>query len=248
MPRIASSGLFGPATTLLAVPRSTDPRHGIWILPLVIVGMVGATAVFVNALSPGDVPEGTGTTLTGGGTAIPATTTSTTLGTTTTSTTLPPDVQAYLDVMSAVGDDANTLVERATTINQSWDDREISFQRALDDLRSLSGDTTTFVTSVEAATPTQLPLLEPAHLDVAFVARAMLSAAEAMVTGLQDPNSSEGRRVALEEYQAAGADLVAAVEVVGAVARGEDLSEANGGADPDNENLDITETDVGVDE
>ena len=208
--------------------------------------MVGATAVFVNALSPGDVPEGTGPTVADGGTAIPASSTTTTLGTTTTSTTLPPDVQAYLDGMAAVSADADTLVERATTINQQWDDREISFQKALDDLRTLSADTTTFVTSVEAATPTQLPLLEPAHLEVAFVARAMDSAAEAMVTGLQDPNSSEGRRVALAEFQSAGADLVTAVDTVGAVARGEDLSGV--GTDPDAENLDITESDGGVDE
>ena len=210
--------------------------------------MVGATAVFVNALSPGDVPEGTGPTVAPDDTPIAATSTSTSLGTTTTSTTLPPDVQAYVDLMNTVGVDAGTLVERATTINQQWDDREISFQAALDDLRTLNDDTTTFVASVEAATPTQLPLLEPAHLDVAFVARAMASAAEAMVTGLQDPNSSEGRQIALQEFQSAGTDLVTAVDKVGAVARGEDASAVTDDAGADTENLDITEQEGGVDE
>ncbi len=229
--------------------RSTDPRHGIWILPLVIVGMVGATAVFVNALNPGDIPEGTGSTVTSTVTGVGADSTTTTLpGTTTTSTTLPADVQAYVDIMNAVAADATSLVERATSINASWDDREISFQKALDDLRTLSGDTTTFVASIEASTPTQLPLLEPAHLDVTFVARAMESAAEAMVTGLQDPNSSEGRRVAFEEYQSAGADVATAVETVGAVARGEDPSAATDTGNADTENLDITGEEGGVDE
>jgi hypothetical protein len=90
------------------VARSNDPRHGIWILPLVIVGMVGATAVFVNALSPGDVPEGTGPTIASDATAVAATSTSSTLGTTTTSTTLPPDRQAYVDLMNAIAADAGS--------------------------------------------------------------------------------------------------------------------------------------------
>ena len=63
-----------------------DPKHGRWILPLVIVGLVGLTYSFVNALPPAEVPLGT--------TTVPVTTS--TLPPETTTTTLPPDIAAFL--------------------------------------------------------------------------------------------------------------------------------------------------------
>ncbi len=200
--------------------RSTDPRHGIWILPLVIVGMVGTTTVFVNSLNPGTVPDGTGA----GGTLVLESTTSTaiTLPEETTTTTLEPVAAQYVAQMDTLDAEAVRLVEAGTTINADWDARNISFQQALEQLRELRTQTEAFATEVEVATPTNLPLLEPAHLQAVDWARAMVSAAEAMVVGLQDPNSSEGRQVALTEFQASGAEFSTAVDVVGAVARGED--------------------------
>ncbi len=231
--------------------RSTDPRHGIWILPLVIVGMVGSTAVFVNSLNPGTVPGGTG----GDTVALEDTTTSVviTVPETTTTSSLPPQTAEYLAAMDALDAEAVRLVESAVAINGDWDDRNISFQQALDRMRELRTETEVFVTSVEGATPTNLPLLEPAHLEAVTWARAMQSAADAMVVGLQDPNSSEGRRVALEEFQLSGGEFSTAIDVIGAVARGEDPSAVGAGAvgdatDPDEENLDITGEEGGIDE
>ncbi len=241
-------------TTLPPVARSTDPRHGIWILPLVIVGMVGSTAVFVNSLNPGTVPDGTGP-----GATAPLDTTETTVVVTlpeeTTTTTLPEQEAQYLAAMEALRSQSATLVESAVTINAGWDDRSISFQQALEQLRELRTQTETFAAEVEGATPTNLPLLEPAHLEAVTWAKAMVSAADAMVVGLQDPNSSEGRRVALEEYQASGGEFSGSIDVIGAVARGEDPSTVGAGegatettANPDEENLDITGEEGGIDE
>ncbi len=234
--------------------RSTDPRHGIWILPLVIVGMVGSTAVFVNSLNPGTVPDGTGP----GGTVTLDTTETTvaiTLPDVTTSTTLPEQEAQYVAAMEALRAESTTLVESAVTINTSWDDRSISFQQALEQLRELRTQTEAFATSVEGATPTNLPLLEPAHLDAVTFAKAMVQAADGMVVGLQDPNSSEGRRVSLEEYQLSGGEFSNSIDVIGAVVRGEDPSTVGAGegatettVNPDEENLDITGEEGGVDE
>ncbi len=234
--------------------RSTDPRHGIWILPLVIVGMVGSTAVFVNSLNPGTVPDGTGPAAT-----EPLDTTETTVVVTlpqvTTTVTLPEQEAQYVAAMEALRARSSTLVETGVTINADWDDRSISFQQALEQLRELRTETEAFAVDVEGATPTNLPLLEPAHLDAVTWAKAMVSAADAMVVGLQDPNSSEGRRVALEEFQASGGEFSSSIDVIGAVARGEDPSTVGGddGAtettvNPDEENLDLTGEDGGIDE
>ncbi len=203
---------------------STDPRHGIWILPLVIVAMVGSTAVFVNSLTPGTVPAGTGTvTVT---TDATGTTVTTVADQPTTTTTLAPEVQAYIDQVGVIEAEAQRLVQSATTINQEWDDRDISFGTALDRLRSLQTEAENFASDVDAATPTTLPAFEPAHLELTLVARAMSQAAEGMVVGLQDPNSSEGRRSSLQEFQDSGADLVAGVARVRAIAGGADPATA----------------------
>ncbi len=234
--------------------RSTDPRHGIWILPLVIVGMVGSTAVFVNSLNPGTVPDGTGP----DGTVTLDTTDTTvvvTLPDVTTTVTLPEQEAQYLATMQALEASSVSLAESAVTINDDWDDRSISFQQALEQLRQLRTETEAFAADVEGATPTNLPLLEPAHLEAVTWAKAMVSAADAMVVGLQDPNSSEGRRVALEEYQASGGEFSSSIDVIGAVARGEDPSTVGAGdgatettVNPDEENLDITGDEGGIDE
>ncbi len=234
--------------------RSTDPRHGIWILPLVIVGMVGSTAVFVNSLNPGTVPDGTGP---GGtvGSETTATTVVVTLPDVTSSTTLPEQEAQYLAAMETLDAESIRLVESAATINEDWDDRSISFQQALEQLRGLRTETEAFAAEVEGATPTNLPLLEPAHLDAVTWAKAMVSAADAMVVGLQDPNSSEGRQVALAEFEASGAEFSGSVDVIGAVVRGEDPTSVGAGdgttettTNPDEENLDITGDEGGVDE
>jgi hypothetical protein len=54
-----------------------DPKHGRWILPLVIAGLVGLTYSFVNALPPAEVPLGTTIPTATSSTLPPETTTTT---------------------------------------------------------------------------------------------------------------------------------------------------------------------------
>ena len=141
--------------------------------------------------------------------------TSTTVGVTViTEPPIDPAVLAYVNVVDGLGTTAAELVNRATVINQEWDERTVSFGETRDRMITLAADTTDFVATVEAATPSDLPALQPAHLDIVLAARAMGEAADAMVVGLDDPNSSEGRRAALEEFQTDGAAVDAAIAVV----------------------------------
>ena len=199
-------------TSLMAVVRKPDPRHGIWILPLVIVAMVGSTAVFVNSLTP-DVAVSSTT----AGVTVSSSTSSTSTTVAVTVTTEPPiapEVVAYVNVVDGLGITAAELVNRATVINQEWDDRAVSFGETKNRLVTLAADTTDFVATVEAANPGDLPSLQPAHLDIVLAARAMGEAADAMIVGLDDPNSSAGRRAALVEFQMDGTAVADAVAVV----------------------------------
>ena len=46
----------------LPVPRNPDPKHGRWILPLIILAMIVLTITFVNSLEPAESEAGTTTT------------------------------------------------------------------------------------------------------------------------------------------------------------------------------------------
>ena len=81
-----------------------DPKHGRWILPLVIAGLVGLTYSFVNALPPAEVPLASTTTAVVTTTAPPETTT----------TTLPPEIEAF---MALVDGYEATALEIARRIN-----------------------------------------------------------------------------------------------------------------------------------
>ena len=45
------------------MPRNPDPKHGRWILPLIILAMIVLTITFVNSLEPAESEAGTTTTL-----------------------------------------------------------------------------------------------------------------------------------------------------------------------------------------
>lgn len=172
--------------------------------------MVGSTAVFVNTLNPGEVDVGGTGTVIGGSTSTSSTTSSTT---STTTTTIPAEVAAYLVSVDQIEADGNELVERAIRINQEWDDDVIGFGTAVDQMEELSRDSSQFAADVEAATPT-IPRLEPAHLEVTVTARAMSEASVNMLTGLQDPNSSQGRRDALASFLELGEQLQDGITVI----------------------------------
>ncbi|MDX1450042.1 MAG: hypothetical protein R3246_13370 [Acidimicrobiia bacterium] len=199
----------------MARERNPDPKYGRFLLPLVIVAMVGGTMVFVNALNPEEVPGGTSTSTTvdAGGTST-TTTSSTTVPSSSTTTTVPPEVAAYRASAASFGSDGEQLVERAVEINEDWDNRAqtgVTFQETLQEMRELETDTQGFADGVAAVTPPPQAALELAHADIVTASNDMVEAMAAMIIGLQDPNTAAGRRQALEAMQAAGDALASAV-------------------------------------
>jgi hypothetical protein len=170
-----------------------DPKPGRWILPLVVAGIVGFTYAFVNAIPPGQVSDstidnGTETTLPAD-TSVPPT------------TTLPPEVVAFVaDVQSLVN--ANTdLIDRAQQINDDWDTGEATFSDTRDSFETLLADIGSFGDDVAAIVPPEAAA--DAWQDALLASEDMVIAADQMLDGFLEPESSTGRRNGHTALQAA---------------------------------------------
>jgi hypothetical protein len=188
-----------------------DPRPGRWLLPLVILGMVLFTYVFVQAL-PG--ADGDGTDLSAGNDTT--TTTEPEEDTTTTSTTEPvvldPSVQTFLDLVA--GQEA-ALVGYQTemaTINSQWDatERTVTYPETEAALIDLAGRVRTWSQDVASVVA---PLgLEGVHTVLSAAAAEAANASDAVVAGLQSSDTGEARRAALESFDEAVRAFTAAAD------------------------------------
>ncbi|MFZ0493711.1 MAG: hypothetical protein WAM81_11005 [Acidimicrobiia bacterium] len=189
-----------------------DPKPGRWILPLIIIGMVGFTYFFVSSL-PTAEPEGTTST-----SAVVTTTTSpgTSSSGVTTTTTLPEDVQSYLDTMEQRKADLDLLTQDLLTANANWDDNATSgvtftdtkaaFQDAIDKAQVLDDSLTTITP------PAGYTALASLHADLSTAAAQVLSTTKSALAGLQSSDTGEARTAAIEAFNQAVAEFNSAYE------------------------------------
>lgn len=175
-----------------------------------VAGIVGFTAVFVNALPAadedvaGDEPSTTTTE------APPddATTTTEAPPDQTTTSTIPPEVAEFLVAADTVSAAAADLASEAREINETWEDGR-NFTLALNSLRDVATRTSDFAESVAG---TSVPEgLDSSWDPVRAAAGNMVTAANEMVTGLQSSDTGQIRRAALADYEAAAEALTTAV-------------------------------------
>lgn len=187
-----------------------DPKPGRWILPLAVIGIIGFTAVFVNALPPNeeaadnDIATATTETPSSGGT-----TSTVVVAPDSTTTTVPQEVAEFLLAADTVATAADDLLTEAAGINETWDEGR-NFSLALNSLRDFATKTAGFAQGVaDTSVPEGLnEVWEP----VRSAAATMLSAANEMVTGLQATDTGQIRRAALRDLEVAVADLSLAVD------------------------------------
>ena len=191
--------------------RNPDPKPGRWILPLIIVGMVGFTYLFTNSIET--VPE------------VPDNETSSSTSTTTTTeatddTTTPPtqpiainpEVQAYIAGLDNFDLSMANLGSRMAAANAAWDDRTATFGETRTALETLVTDATLFADEVAVAAPPAGDAdLALAHESVVGAATAAKAAAEGVLDGLVNSEGSEDRLAALNAFNAAVADFNSAV-------------------------------------
>ena len=190
--------------------RNPDPKPGRWVLPLVVLGMVLFTWVWINRLGPPEVDDTQPVSTTS------ATTTSTTAPgdaesveevgepETTTTTLLPPEIEVYLENLA---DDKRALAEvvaELNSFNNEWEDDQISYQEAEDGFVSASEQALAFSNSVELHRPPDgIPGLADAHQKILDLATAVAAAADDALSGLRAPDTGELRRAAMVEFRAA---------------------------------------------
>ncbi|MEX1005182.1 MAG: hypothetical protein WD990_01250 [Acidimicrobiia bacterium] len=188
-----------------------DPRPGRWLLPLVILGMVVFTYVFVQAL-PGADAEGddlsSGTTTTT--TTEPESDTSTT--TTTEAVVLDPSVQDYLNLVDSQETALTGYQTEMATINGQWDaeERTVTYPDTEAALTDLAGRVRTWAQDVAGVVA---PLgLEGVHTVLSAAAAESANAADAVVAGLQSSDTGEARRAALDSFDEAVRAFTAAAD------------------------------------
>ena len=179
-----------------------DPKPGRWILPLVILGMIGFTYFFVREL-PEASPD---TTLVG----QPTTTTTADITETTTDGSngeLDDETQAYLDEIDSINAALQLLRTEIVTVNDGFDarPREIEFSEAADRFEVVETDTQALADQVNALTPPSG--LEINHETVkTAIDLAALAAGDALA-GLRSSDTGELRRAAIEGYVRAADDF-----------------------------------------
>ncbi len=180
-----------------------DPKPGRWILPVVIVVLIGFTYVFVNALPPADIAASTTTTA--------PTTTTTTLGTTTTST-LPTDILAFLAEVDRFEAAAADLLVELNGVNEQWENKDIEYDAALDGFTKVHDDAQDLANQVAATTvPDPYP---PAWPDTITASQELVVRAEAVIDGLKAPDDGTLRREAVQKYNDATTAFSGELDVV----------------------------------
>lgn len=192
-----------------------DPRPGRWLLPLVVLGMVLFTYVFVRTL-PGAEAE-----------TIPlddSTTTTTTEpldapdSTTTTTQPLDAETAAYLEALGGLEDQLTTFQTTMSTVNGQWDasPREIEYSAAETALAELSGEVGAWADAAASLTPP--PALADGQTLVTQAAEIVSESASAVLAGLRAP-TADPRIAALEQFDAAVRAFTATVDDVETQAR-----------------------------
>lgn len=168
-----------------------DPKPGRWILPIVIVALIGITYVFVNSLPPADVAASTSTT---------SSTTTTLAPSSSTTTTLPNDVLAFLQEIDRFDAESQDLLVQLTEVNDQWEARDISQEDASAGFSAVRDGAQDLANQVSATVPPSS--FEPAWPDTIAAAQLLVTGADDVIAGFEAPDDGTLRREAVAAYQA----------------------------------------------
>jgi hypothetical protein len=185
-----------------------DPKPGRWILPLVIVGMIGFTYLFVNSLegSAGDGP-GTDTTVAAGRTT---TTPRGNQGTGGDGGTTVPDNSTnseYVDTLRAAQSDLDDIAGDLNQANTDWEEDGVS---PSDAFATAQEEAAAWAAGVSEITPPDDAV--DTHGEVVESADAVAVAAAEVLEGYQAPDDGTLRREAVEAFNDAVAAFDRAVD------------------------------------
>lgn len=185
-----------------------DPKHGRWILPVVIAALIGFTYLFVTALPPAEIPVGTTTT-------VVASETTTTVPDTTTTTTLPADIAAFLSLVDNYEATANTVANDIDDVNTAWENRADGVPSFADTLASIEAAKVEAQTLSDNVAATNPPDAYTAVWPESITAAATLPAGvDAVIEGLRAPDDGTARRDAVDAYEVLTTGFIATLDQV----------------------------------
>jgi hypothetical protein len=188
----------GTPTTVSGV-ETADPRHGRWILPLIVVAMVVLTYTFVNSLEPASDPTGTST-------ANPPFPTDGTSST----TSLPPEIAAFLVTLDIFENQANAFKAEVIQINTDWDNRAITFAEARTKFLEAQTDLDDWENAVTEVANVP-PELAAGHVNLVLQVSDLSAKVGDIVLGLEAPDDGTLRRTAVAEFGVQMDEVFAAI-------------------------------------
>ena len=202
---------------------TSDPRHGRWILPLIIAAMVVLTYTFVNSLDPTDSP-------TGATDPNPPFATDATSST----TTLPADLAAFMVTLDIFESQATSFINEVAQINSNWESRSITFGEARNLFLEVQSELDNWESSVTEVSGVPAELAE-GHVNLVIEVSDLSPKVGDLVIGLEAPDDGTLRRTAVAEFQVEGEQVLAAIEAIRELARsgGATTTTAPDGTAPD---------------
>ena len=184
------------------MPRNPDPKHGRWILPLIILAMVVLTIVFVTSLEPAEQEAGTTTTL-----PPPPTTTT---------TTLPPDVAAFLVTLDVYENQLSAFQADVAAINGDWEGDQIVYNEAHSLFEGVEAAVTAWEDTVAGA---EVPAeLAEAHVALVLEVEQLAPSVANIIVGLEEPDDGSLRREAVTAFDNQVDVILVAIDAVRAEA------------------------------
>lgn len=189
---------------------NSDPRPGRWLLPLVVLGMMLFTFVFVTRLPGSEATPTTSPTIET--TATTDNTTSTDITATTGST--DPILEAYREALGALAGQMLGFQQEMAAVNAAWDatPKQIQPAETRDRLTAVRDDVATWAAAVgQISVPVGL---ESSQAQIADAANRALQAANDVLDGWVSSPGPEDRRAGAAAFDAAANDFAAAVAAV----------------------------------
>jgi len=197
----------GTATTVSAVETS-DPRHGRWILPLIIAAMVVLTYTFVNSLEPASNPSGT----TDANPPFPTDATSST-------TSLPPEIASFMVTLDIFENQAVAYRDAVAQINADWESQSITFAEARTKFLKAQTDLDSWENAVTEVSGVPASLAA-GHVALVVQVSDLSAKVGDIVIGLDAPDDGTMRRTAVAEFAVQMDEVLAAITAIRDTATG----------------------------
>lgn len=189
-----------------------DPKPGRWLLPLVVLGMMLFTFVFVSRL-PGSEPAATTSPTSPTDSTQPS---GSSTPDTTTGTTLPADpaLTAYREAITPLGTQMSSLQTEMATVNAGWDadPKQLTAAETQTRLTAVRDQAAALAAALGQITP---PVgLETQHATLADAANRAAAEANNTLSGFTSAPGPEQRRAGAVAFDAAATDFLAALATI----------------------------------